>query len=66
MLELLQLNLLILLLRLLVNMVMSSMDYFFLDECVLVHLGDVLSRIDLVMACLGEWHDQATAEAATR
>jgi hypothetical protein len=47
-------------------MVMSSMDYFFLDECVLVHLGDVLSRIDLVMACLGEWHDQATAEAATR
>lgn len=45
---------------------MSSMDYLFLDERVLIHLGDVLSRIDLVVACLGQWHDQATSEAAAR
>ena len=45
---------------------MSSMDYLFLDERVLIHLSDVLSRIDLVVACLGQWHDQATPEAAAR
>lgn len=55
---------LILLLRLLVNMVVSSMHNFLLDESILVHLGDVLSGVDLVVTGLGERHNQASAKAA--
>ena len=50
--------------RLLVNMVVSSMHNFLLDESILVHLGDVLSGVDLVVTGLGERHNQASAKAA--
>lgn len=45
-------------------MIMSSMHNLLLDKCVLVHLGDVLPGVDLVVTGLGEWHNQTSAEAA--
>lgn len=46
-----------------VNKIVSSVDYLLLYKSILIHLGDVFSRVDLIMTRLCEWDDQASAQA---
>lgn len=45
-------------------MIVGSMHNLLLDECVLVHLGDVFPGVDLVVTGLGEGNNQASTETA--
>jgi hypothetical protein len=42
------------------------MQHFVLDESILIHLRNVLSRVELVLAGLTYWHDQTPAQAAAK